>query len=192
MPGHRLILASASPRRAELLRQAGFNAFDVVSPNVEESHDATLSPARLTIENAERKARAVAAQASDAVVIAADTLVYVDDEPLGKPDNLEQAVAMLKRLAGRRHQVCTGVALAGPGPAETETFATISHVSFKPLTEEQIHAYHQLCNPLDKAGGYGIQDAPDWLLARLEGSWSNVVGLPIEELIPRLRARLAY
>jgi len=179
-----LILASQSPRRSELLREAGFAAFQVRSPEVEELHDGRLTPPELTIENARRKAQWLAQQEPQAVVLAADTLVYLDGEPLGKPADWAEAVAMLQRLSGRKHEVCTGVALACG--ERLETFAEITQVAFKPLSAETIHAYHQVCNPLDKAGGYGIQDGTDLILAAIEGSWSNVVGLPIEALRPRL------
>lgn len=184
MPHRPLILASQSPRRADLLRQAGFTAFTVRSPEVEELHDGSFSPTDLTIENARRKAQWIAQQEPESVVVAADTLVYLDGEPLGKPADLAEAVAMLERLSGRRHQVCTGVALASGD--QIETFAVITQIAFKSLSPAIIQAYHQVCNPLDKAGGYGIQDGTELILATIEGSWSNVVGLPLEELQPRL------
>jgi len=184
MSARTLILASQSPRRSDLLRQAGFTSFKVRSPDVEELHDGRLTPPELTMENARRKAQWIARQEPEAVVLAADTLVYIDGEPLGKPADLAEAVAMLQRLSGRQHEVCTGVALACG--ERLETFADITQVVFKPLSAETIHAYHQVCQPLDKAGGYGIQDGTDLILETLEGSWSNVVGLPIEALRPRL------
>jgi septum formation protein len=184
-----LILASQSPRRADLLRQMGFAEFQVRSPAVEELHDARFTPPELTMENALRKARVIAEKESEAVVLAADTLVYLEGEPLGKPADWAEAVAMLKRLSGRCHEVCTGVALACGD--RLETFAVISRVCFKELTEQTIHAYHEVCHPLDKAGGYGIQDGTDLILQRLEGSWTNVVGLPTEELASHLNRWLA-
>lgn len=189
MPPRPLILASQSPRRADLLRQAGFTAFTVRSPDVEELHDGSFSPTELTIENARRKAQWIAQQEPESVVVAADTLVYLDGEPLGKPADLAEAVAMLERLSGRRHEVCTGVALACGD--QLQTFAVITQIEFKVLTPATIQAYHEVCNPLDKAGGYGLQDGTDLILATIEGSFSNVVGLPLEELQPRLERLLS-
>ena len=184
----RLILASQSPRRAQLLREAGVSVFEVCSPSVEELHDANLTSTELTLENALRKARELAAKHPDALVLAADTLVYVDAEPLAKPASWEEAREMLRRLSGRGHRVCTGVALVWDGGRSEDVFAEETEVHFKPLSEADITAYHAICNPLDKAGGYGIQDGTELILDRLEGSFSNVMGLPMEALLPRLRA----
>lgn len=180
-PPQPLVLASQSPRRVELLREAGFS-FDILVPQVEEAHDASLTPEALTIENARRKAHAGAALRPDALVIGADTLVYVDGEPLGKPADLEEALDMMQRLSGRQHQVCTGVYLASEGGARGRGFHVITQVTFLPLTEEIIRAYHAQVNPLDKAGAYGIQECSEMILKSYEGSWSNVMGLPMERL----------
>jgi septum formation protein len=185
--GKRLVLASQSPRRVELMREAGY-AFEVVTPAVEEAHDATLSPAELTIENARRKAVAGAAERRDAVVIGADTLVYVDGVPLGKPSDLGEALEMMRQLSGRSHHVCTGVYLAWNGGAEGQGFHVITDVTFKPLTDEVIRAYHARVDPLDKAGAYGIQEASEMILDHYDGSWTNVMGLPMERLKEELAA----
>jgi len=177
----KLVLATQSPRRLELMREAGYE-FDTVVPDVEEAHDATLTPEDLTVENARRKAVAGAAQKTDALVIGADTLVYVDGLPLGKPRDLDEALEMMRRLSGRRHQVCTGVYLASQGGAEGEGFHVITEVTFLPLTDETIRAYHARVNPLDKAGAYGIQECSEMILESYEGSWTNVMGLPMEKL----------
>lgn len=184
--GTSLVLASQSPRRVELMGEAGF-VFEIVVPDVEEAHDAALSPEALTIENARRKAVAGAQAKPDALVIGADTLVYVDGEPLGKPLNHEEALAMLRRLSGRKHEVCTGVYLAWDGGAQGRGFHVITDVFFQPLTDEVILAYHAKVNPLDKAGAYGIQECSEMILSRYEGSWTNVMGLPMECLIEELR-----
>lgn len=176
-----LILASQSPRRVELLREAGFN-FRVQVPDVEEAHDATLTPAELTLENARRKAIRIAGENPGAIVLGADTLVYVDGDPLAKPTDMDEARTMLRRLSGRWHEVCTGVVVAGGPDLVLAAVPVITRVLFRPLDETAISAYHLRCNPLDKAGGYGIQDAPDIILDHIEGSWSNVVGLPIEQV----------
>ena len=176
-----LILASQSPRRVELLREAGF-IFRVQVPDVEEAHDATLTPAELTLENARRKAIRIAGENPGAIVLGADTLVYVDGDPLAKPTDMDEARTMLRRLSGRWHEVCTGVVVAAGPDLVLAAVPVITRVLFRPLDETAISAYHLRCNPLDKAGGYGIQDAPDIILDHIEGSWSNVVGLPIEQV----------
>lgn len=167
------------------MREAGYQ-FDVVVPEVEEAHDGTLSPEDLTVENARRKAVAGAVLCPDALVIGADTLVYLDSEPLGKPADLEQALKMLQRLSGRAHEVCTGVYLAWNGGHEGRGFHVVSHVVFRALDDDLIRAYHALVDPLDKAGAYGIQEYGEMIIAGHEGSWSNVMGLPMEQLIEEL------
>jgi len=181
-----LVLASASPRRVELLRQAGFD-FEIVVPQVEEAHDASLTPEQLTIENARRKALAGSRAKAGALVIGADTLVYVDGDPLAKPADMDEALHMVRRLSGRAHEVCTGVVFACDGNVERELHV-ITHVTFKPLSEAIIRDYHSQVNPLDKAGAYGIQACTDMILDRMEGSFTNVVGLPVEEVTAALRA----
>ena len=181
-----LVLASASPRRAELLREAGVS-IEVLSPDVEEAHDASLTPEQLTVENARRKALAGSAMCPGRLVLGADTLVYVDGDPLAKPADMDEALRMVRRLSGRSHEVCTGVVLARDG-AVVEAFHVITHVTFKSLTDDTIRDYHSKVNPLDKAGAYGIQAHTDMLLERMDGSFSNVVGLPVERLMEVLAA----
>ena len=176
-----LILASASPRRSELLQEAGY-PFEVIAPDVEEAHDESLSCEDLTIENARRKALAVARLRPEAVVIGADTLVYLDHIPIAKPRDMEDAAAMLRRLSGRTHEVCTGVAIVKAGGSALRTFHVISKVTFKVLTEEVIRDYHSKIEPLDKAGAYAIQDESAMIIESVHGSWSNVKGLPMERL----------
>ncbi|MEN3942105.1 Maf family protein [Prosthecobacter sp. SYSU 5D2] len=183
----KLVLASQSPRRIELMQEAGY-VFDILVPDVEEAHDASLTPEALTVENARRKAVAGALQRPDVLVIGADTLVYVDGEPLGKPGDMEEALKMMRRLSGRGHQVCTGVYLASEGGTAGQGFHVITEVAFKPLTDEIIQAYHAKVNPLDKAGAYGIQEASEMILESYEGSWTNVMGLPMERLGEVLKA----
>lgn len=176
-----LVLASASPRRSELLQEAGYE-FEIITPDVEEAHDESLTCEELTIENAKRKALAVARMRPDAVVIGADTLVYLDLIPIAKPRDMEDAAAMLRRLSGRTHEVCTGVAIVSAGGAEVLTFHVVSEVTFKALTEELIRDYHSRIEPLDKAGAYAIQDESAMIIESVQGSWSNVKGLPMERL----------
>ena len=181
-----LILASASPRRVQLLREAGFD-FEVVVPAVDEAHDPSLSCQALTIANAELKARAVFAQRPEAIVVGADTLVYIDDHPLAKPADMDDARAMLRRLSGRTHQVCTGVAVVSADAVKT--FAVITSVTFRSLTADMIADYHGKVNVLDKAGGYAVQEHGDLIVERVDGSRTNVIGLPMDEVSAVLRWR---
>lgn len=173
-----VILASASPRRYELLARAGLR-FAVVPSPAEEIHDSTLDPAHLCEENARLKAAAVARQRPDAVIIGADTLVFIDGHALGKPADLAEARAMLRRLSGRAHHVCTGVCVIPPGEP-----ARVSHahtaVRFRALDEAAISAYFARVNPLDKAGAYGIQEHGEMIIEGIDGPFDNVVGLPVD------------
>lgn len=182
-----LVLASASPRRVELMREAGYT-FEVLVPEVQELHDESLSCEALTIGNAQIKALAVAPQRPEALVIAADTLVYLGGIPLGKPKDMVEAAQMLERLSGKTHQVCTGVALAHQGGAQVHTFHVVSDVTFKPLSAEVIREYHARIQPLDKAGAYAVQDESAMIIEKVSGSWSNVKGLPMERLREALDA----
>jgi len=184
-----LVLASASPRRVELMRDAGYT-FEVLVPEVEEIHDESLSCEALTVENARLKALAIAPLRPDALVIAADTLVYLHGVPLGKPRDMEDAARMLERLSGHTHQVCTGVAVASKGGAELHRFHVISDVTFKPLSPAVIRDYHSRIQPLDKAGAYAVQDESAMIIEEVRGSWSNVKGLPMERLREELEALL--
>lgn len=180
-----LILASSSPRRVELMQEAGY-VFSILVPGVEEAHDESLTCEQLTVENARRKAHAIAQQRPDALVVGADTLVYLDGVPITKPLDMEEAAGMLRRLSGRTHQVCTGVALVWSGGAGERLFHVISDVTFKPLSESTIRDYHSRIQPLDKAGGYAVQDESAMVIDRVDGSWSNVKGLPMERLAEEL------
>jgi len=184
-PPLRLVLASASPRRDELLREGGF-AFIIIVPDVEEAHDESLTCEALTVENARLKALAVAQQHRDSLVIGADTLVYLNGIPLGKPKDMDDAFAMFRRLSGYTHQVCTGVALIQLGGQIEETFAVISEVTFKTLSDDLIRDYHSRIQPLDKAGAYAVQDESSMIIEKVTGSWSNVKGLPMERLSKEL------
>lgn len=182
-----LILASASPRRAELLRQLQPD-FQVVPSEAEEVLDEQLSPLELCQLNAHRKARAVAKKIPDALVVGADTLVFLGGEILGKPANLAEAEQMLERLAGRTHQVVTGVSLIHLRYHRERLFAVGTDVTFRSLTQEQIRDYLARVNPLDKAGAYAIQEHGDQIVADISGSFSNVVGLPLERVAEELAA----
>lgn len=179
-----IVLASASPRRRELLERAGV-VFEIVVSPAEEIHDAALKPDVLCEHNATLKAEAVAALRPDATVIGSDTLVFIDDEPLGKPLDFDEARGMLRRLAGRAHRVCTGVCVIFPGGSK-KTFHGTTEVTFRPLDEAQIEAYLALVNPLDKAGAYGIQEHGERIVEGICGSFDNVMGLPVDLVIKAL------
>jgi septum formation protein len=182
-----LILASASPRRAELLKLLKVR-FRVLPGQVVEVAHEHLSPQEICQLNAHRKARAVAKQIPDALVIGADTLVFLDQEILGKPANLAEARQMLSRLQGRAHQVVTGVSLIHLRHHRERIFAISTDVLFHPLDATQIRHYLEQINPLDKAGAYAIQERGELIVAEILGSFSNVVGLPLERLREELAA----
>ena len=180
-----LILASASLRRAELLRQVNLD-FKVVPSDAPELAHEHLSPLELCQLNAHRKARAVAKRFPDALVLGADTLVFLDEEILGKPANLAEAQRMMERLQGRTHQVVTGTDLVHLRAHRERIFAVSSQVTFRPLTAADIRAYFAKVNPLDKAGAYAIQEHGDMIVEKVSGSFSNVVGLPVDKLLEEL------
>jgi septum formation protein len=176
-----IILASASPRRVELLRQV-VSEFEIVPGHADEFQPEHLSPVEACLLNAYRKARVVAKKHPDALVIGADTEVCVGRRVFGKPKDLADAAQMLADLEGRQHQVITGVCLVWLRHHRQRLFAETTRVTFKPLNEEQIAEYLSRINPLDKAGAYAIQEHGDMIAAKVEGSMSNVVGLPVERL----------
>ena len=182
-----LILASESPRRAELLRQLR-PEFQIVPSSAAEVIDEQLSPLELCQLNAHRKARAVAKKIPDALVLGADTLVFLDGEIMGKPRDLPDARRMLARLQGRTHQVVTGVSLIHLRGRRERLFAVSTDVAFRPLDESQINGYLSRMNPLDKAGAYAIQEHGDLIVSEISGSYSNVVGLPVERVGIELEA----
>jgi septum formation protein len=179
-----VVLASASPRRRELLERAGL-AFEVMPSPAEEIHDASLKPDVLCEHNAVLKAEAVAALRPDATVIGSDTLVFIDDEPLGKPADHREARAMLRRLSGRTHHVCTGVCVIFPG-GDRKVFHGSTDVTFLPLDDAGIEAYLALVNPLDKAGAYGIQEHGELIISGINGNFDNVMGLPVDMVVAAL------
>jgi len=176
-----LILASASPRRAELLKLLPVK-FQILPGHADEVAHEHLTPLEVCQLNAHRKARAVAKQIPDALVLAADTLVFLDNEILGKPRNLAEARRMLVRLQGRHHQVVTGVSLMHLRGHQERIFAVSTDVLFHPLTVRQIRDYLAVTHPLDKAGAYAIQEHGELIISEISGSYSNVVGLPVERL----------
>jgi septum formation protein len=182
----RFILASGSPRRRQLLSEAGYK-FEVVSPPVEEVTHHWLTARELTAWNAARKAVKVSASAPDAIVLAADTLVTVDGEILGKPADLDEAVGMLRRLSGRAHEVWTAVRIYHGAAGKSESLQEMSRVHFHALNDGAIRAYLAKIDPLDKAGAYAAQGHGREIIKRIEGSYTNVVGLPMETTSQLLR-----
>ncbi len=176
-----LVLASTSPRRRDLLTAHGY-AFVAAPAPVEESADPSLSARELVLLNAGRKSAARRGWRAGAVVLGVDTLVSLDGLTLGKPRDLEEAAGMLARLSGRTHQVYTGVCLEHADTGRVVSFVEETRVTFLPLGAGEMAAYHRLIDPLDKAGAYAAQEHGEKIIAAVAGSWSNVMGLPMERL----------
>lgn len=199
--GHELVLASASPRRREILKQAGYSFTlhpSKVSENLEENLRAKLSIDEQIIEIARRKAGAVVAEFAEKaqkpfITLAADTLVILDGEVLGKPTDPSDAIRTLEKLSGRWHEVKTAVVLmrhGGPGASASHYETTgieTTRVLFKDLTSKQIADYVASGDPMDKAGSYGIQNLDDSFVAKLEGRLDNVIGLSLKLFTSLLR-----
>lgn len=173
----RIILASQSPRRRELLERMGISQFDVIPAKGEERSDPNLTPDQLVEELSRQKAAEIAAGHPDALIIAADTVVAVDGAVLGKPHSREDAVDMLRRLSGREHTVYSGLTVCWQGQSVTQHEATA--VRFRPLSEADIAHYVSTGEPMDKAGSYGIQGYGCTLVEGISGDYYNVVGLPV-------------
>ena len=184
-----VILASASPRRVELLRQI-IPKFEVMPSDALEIHDEQLTAAEMAQVNAYRKARVIAKRFPDALVLGADTLVYLDRETklFGKPSDRKDAARMLTELQGKTHAVITGVCLLHLRAHRQMIFSDWTDVTFLPLTPKRIEDYLKLMNPLDKAGAYAIQEHGERIVAGISGSYTNVVGLPVERLNEKLKS----
>ena len=181
-----VILASGSPRRRQILEQVGIHPEIIVS-NADET--VTGAPDVQVKELALRKANAVLplvdTSSAKAIIIAADTLVFVNGEVLGKPETTDEAFRMLKKLQDNTHQVYTGVALLEVS-GEAHVFADMAEVTFRPLSDEEINAYIETGEPFDKAGAYGIQERGATLVDRINGDFYTVMGLPISKIYPLL------
>jgi septum formation protein len=182
---HKIILASKSPRRQELLRLMDID-FRIVLKDVDESYPDHLTPEEIAVYIAEKKARAFDESVDDEIVLTADTIVSVDAQILGKPENIDHAAEMLGLLSGKVHRVITGVCLLYKH--RYNVFHDVSEVFFRKLTADEIRFYVEKYQPLDKAGAYGIQE---WIglvgIDRINGSYTNVVGLPTEKLYQQLK-----
>jgi septum formation protein len=182
----KLILASSSPRRAEILRNAGI-AFSVLSSAIDETPSPNEPPKDLVLRLANAKAELVAARAvGPAIVIAADTVVVLDNKNLGKPRSTDDAHRMLEQLSGRTHSVLTGVSLIRLPDASHLEFVESTLVHFNALSAEEISNYLSTGEPYDKAGAYAIQGRAARYIPRIEGCYFNVVGLPLARLVSAL------
>lgn len=182
----RFILASASPRRQQLLSEAGLQ-FKIIAPQTDEIASRALTLRELTTGNAARKAMAVARLHPETVVLGADTLVALDGILIGKPANLGAAFRILQRLSGREHTVCTGVCICSLGRRKQISFCVHSQVLFRTLEPPEIRAYLTKIDPLDKAGAYAAQGHGAEIIAQIRGSYTNVIGLPMGETLVALR-----
>ena len=180
-----LILASSSPRRQELLREAGI-AFEVHPAQINEDQRDGEPPLDYALRLAREKAQAVAQQYPQNYVLGADTIVVIDGEILGKPRDAADAARMLRLLSGKRHRVTTAVAVVKPGGA-TETRSSTTEVYFRKITDDQIQHYIAGGEPMDKAGAYAIQGGASRWTDRIVGEYSNVVGLPLSLVTEMLR-----
>lgn len=188
----KIILASNSPRRRELMEKAGLS-FRVIPAECEEAVASGTPPEEVVASLALQKARWVADNKTDGfdrdtLVIGADTVVAVGDEILGKPASREDAFSMLKTLSGKEHSVYTGVAVIYLDTGREESFVSCTRVFFYDLTDEEINAYIDTKEPFDKAGAYGIQGRGGLLVKSISGDYNNVVGLPVAELVRRINA----
>ncbi|MHA1617549.1 MAG: Maf family protein [Candidatus Njordarchaeales archaeon] len=180
-----LILASSSPRRIQILKQLGIN-FRVFEPPWE-TRIVSDDPVEVVRYTALEKARSVAGFFTEGLVVAADTIVVIDGEILGKPRSSEEAKSFLKKLSGRTHEVITGLAIIDAATNKERVDHEVSRVKFKELTEDEISLYIMSGEPFDKAGGYGIQGLAALFIEKIEGDYYNVVGLPIRKLYEMLK-----
>jgi nucleoside triphosphate pyrophosphatase len=180
-----LVLASASPRRRQLLAEYGYQ-FTVVPADIEEIAPRHLTPREIALWNARAKARAVAARRPNDLVLGVDTLVAFEDRIFGKPRDFNEAFAMVSELNGRSHEVFSGVCLIHAATREEKNFSEVSRVHFRKLNVAQLRAYLARIGPLDKAGAYAAQDDRGEIIDRVEGSFTNVIGLPMEALAEAL------
>ena len=185
----RLILASASPRRRQLLAELDI-PFEVIVADVTEHEDPSTDPRTMVAHNAALKADWVAERHADAFVLGADTTVFLDGSAINNPRDLDEARSMLRRLSGREHTVYTGVALRRLSTGLRIDEGVSSQVQFKPFGEAAIEEYLGLVDTLDKAGAYSVQDHAEMIVAGYRGSFSNIMGLPMEAVKQILTSRV--
>lgn len=186
-----ILLASASPRRHQILQEHGFNV-KAIPANIPEQIQPHETAAAYVVRLAYEKAHAVLAQehSLDAdFILAADTVVAFEGQVLEKPENAKEAYAMLHRLSGQKHEVYTGYYLASLNAQQYDSGYVTTEIYFKPLSETMIHEYIRTGDPFDKAGAYGIQNVRDTFIQKISGSYYNVMGLPIEEIAAKIRTR---
>jgi septum formation protein len=186
----KIVLGSASPRRSELLSQLGFE-FRILKADCSEEFDETQTPEEIVFSIAQEKAEALQGEVNpDELLICADTIVYLDKEVIGKPMDANDAIHLLHKISGQKHEVYTGVIINYQGVSHS--FSVKTSVYFRPLTSNEIEHYVSHFSPLDKAGSYGIQD---WIgligVEKIEGSYTNVMGLPTQELFLELQKFMA-
>lgn len=181
----KIVLASSSPRRKHLLEQIGLD-FKVHTPSWDEV-DTVSNPRLRVMENALRKAQSVMDEVDADIIIGADTVVYIDGTILGKPNDRQDAFRMLQKLSGKVHRVFTGLAVLSRGSGTPVVRSEMTLVHFKHLTDDEINAYIESGEPMDKAGGYGVQGLGAVFVDRIIGNYDNVVGLPVSLLYDILR-----
>ena len=181
-----LILASQSPRRKELLEAAGFT-FHIHPSHSDESIDPLISFSENAIAIAKKKALHIASQVSG-VILAADSFVVCENEVLGKPKDAKDAIRMLQKLSGKDQEVITGYAIVDTDTQKTLLRAVITKLKFKPISDQEILDYVKTHHPIDKAGAYGVQETQDRFVESLQGSYTNVVGLPMDEVMKDLKS----
>lgn len=184
-----VILASASPRRKQLLREIGLK-FEVIPSNESEPDQPHLSPGEWAMRQALAKSRDVAKRFPNAVVIGADTIVVLGRKVYNKPKDMADAKRMLRELCGHTHRVITGVCVLHAKAHRKLLFAETTHVTFRKLNDRQIAAYLRRIHPLDKAGAYAAQEHGSAIIERVEGSFANVVGFPVETFLLKMKSWL--
>lgn len=187
----RLVLASASPRRKEILRNLGLS-FEVITSEAEEKTDSGIPPYMMVQQLAMLKGTYVALKTENALVISADTIVYLDGKVLGKPGDAENARQMLKMLSGKEHEVYTGICITDSGGGKSVSDYEMTKVKFRDLCDEEIERYINTGEPMDKAGGYGIQGKGCLLVEKINGDYLNVVGLPAAKLAGILKEEFNF
>ena len=183
----RIVLASGSPRRQELLGRMGITDFDIRVPEVEERYPENLSPEEIVqfISREKSDAAALLCREDELIIITADTMVFLREKRLGKPRDEAEALEMLTMLSGERHTVCTGVTVRRG--TKISTRAQKTDVYFRPATEKELRAYIRTGEPMDKAGAYGVQGKGALLVERIDGDFFNVMGLPVGLLADMLK-----